>query len=158
MNTGNGIFLPNRDTSSTADFSFHPLPSEIRTARNENSTTSNIPPEQYHYLLTQIDGLNARIKTLEKSAQTTSCFAKQSVILQRICIIVIFVLPFIVAAAAAGIVWLFSTDESLINFAKGYLGVLGFSGLLDFGFLVFFEKNRTAQLKDLDQRIEKLEK
>lgn len=158
MNTGNGLYLPNSDASSTADFNFHPFPPDIKTARRENSTASEIPPDQYHYLISLIDGLNLKVSELEKSAQTTNCFSKQAVLLQRICIIVIFLLPIIVVAAASGVVWWLSTDETLVNCAKWYLGILGLAGVIDLVAIFLTEKFRSARIEDLERRVGNLEK
>lgn len=150
--------MPNRNRSSTAGFEFHSFSSDVKTAKSENSTASDLPLEQYHYLISRFDELDKRVKDLEVSSQEVNCFTKQSILLQRICIAVIFVLPFIVLTAASCVVWYFSTDETLVTCAKWYLGILGFSGLIDLAFIFFTAKYRDARIEDLERRVSTLEK
>lgn len=154
----NGIFLPNRNSSSSTAFEYHRFPSEVRTTQKENSSAIGSPFEQYHYLISKFDELDNRVKRVEKTSKKIDYFTKHSIILQKICIVVIFVLPFIVTAAAAGIVWSFSTDQVLITCAKWYLGILGLSGMLDLVIIFLTERFRNAQISDLERRIERLEK
>lgn len=158
MRMNNGLFLPNRNSSSTAGYEFHSFSTEVKTARNENSTASDLPLEQYHYLISKFDELDKRVQILEKSSQKVDCFAKQSILLQRICIIVIFILPLIVSAAAACVVWIFSVDETLVTCAKWYLGILGFSGIVDLFAIFSTEKFWSAKIEDLERRMCNLEK
>lgn len=158
MSTNSGLFLPNRNSSSTVGYEFRPFSPDIKTSRGENSTASDLPLEQYHYLLSKFDELDKRVKSLEKSSQKVDCFAEQSILLQRICIIVIFILPLVVSAAAAGVVWIFSTDETLVTCAKWYLGILGFSGLVDLVAVFLTEKFKSARIEDLERRVGNLEK
>lgn len=158
MNDNSGIYLPSKDSSSSLGFEFHTFPSEITTSVKSNSTASNIPQEQYHYLITQFDLLNTSVRKLESSSSKTDCFMKQSVLLQRVCLVVIILLPFIVAASAACTVWWLSTDENLVSYAKGYLCILGISGVVDLIFVFATEKIRTSRLNEIEKRISKLEK
>lgn len=150
--------MPNRNSSSTVGYEFRPLSSEVKTARNENSTASDLPLEQYHYLISKFDELDKRVQNLEKSARKVDCFAKQSILLQRICIVVILILPLIVSAAAAGVIWIFSVDETLVTYAKRYLGILGLSGVIDLIVIFLMEKFRSARIEDLERRMCNLEK
>lgn len=153
-----GLFLPNRISSSSTGFEYRQFSSEIKTTQSENSSASNSPFEQYHYLISKFDELDNRVKKVEKVSNRVDCFTKQSIILQKICIIVICILPLIVSAAAAGIVWCFSTDQALITCAKWYLGILGFSGIIDLVVIFVTERFRSARISDLERRVDRLEK
>lgn len=153
----NGLFLPNRNSSSSTGFEYCQFPSEIKTTQNENSSASGSPFEQYHYLKSLFDELDNRVKKVEETSKKVDCFTKQSIILQKICIIVIFILPLVVTAAAAGIVWYFSTDQTLITCAKWYLGILGFSGIIDLFTIFVTEKFRDTRISDLERRMDRLE-
>lgn len=153
----NGIFLPSQNSSSSASFEYRQFPPEIKTTQSENSSSSSSPFEQYHYLRSRFDKLDNRVKQVEETSKKIDCFTKQSIILQKICIVVIFILPLIVTAAAAGIVWYFSTDQTLITCAKWYLGVLGFSGIIDLITIFITEKFKDARISDLERRMDRLE-
>ena len=154
----NGLFLPDKSSSSSTGFEYRQFSPEVKTTQNENSSASNSPFEQYHYLMSRYDELDDRVKKLEETSKKVDCFTKQSIILQKICMFVIFSLPFIVTAAAAGIVWCFSTDQALITCAKWYLGILGLSGVIDLITIFLTKKFKDAQISDLERRVDRLEK
>lgn len=158
MNLGQGMYLPKVDSSSTGEYRFHQIPTEFKTSNSSNSTFSNSPLEQYHYLLTRYDELEKRVSELEQNAQKTNCFLEQSIILQRVCLIIIFLFPLIASGIAAVAVFFLSTNPELVLYAKWYLGILGLSGVVDLIYIFVSSKVVKDDLAILEKRIGEVEK
>ena len=61
-----GIYLPNNKSSSTPDFHFHQLSANLQENNRNNSTVSELPPEYYSYLITEIQSLKASVGDLKR--------------------------------------------------------------------------------------------
>lgn len=156
MNTG--LFLPNNGSSSTPGFQYYPLSSNVQENSRNNSTASEVSPEYYNFLLTQIQNLQSSVHSLQQSSDTSKTFFKESVLLQRVCLIIIILLPLVLAAVASVVALVFSTEAALKEYAKICLGVLGVSGLVDLIFIFATHRIDAKRLEQLERMVDKLEK
>ena len=155
MNTG--IYLPNNKSSSTPNFQFHPLPSNVHENNRNNSTVSGLSPEFYSYVIDEIQGVKTSVGDLKKSSDTSKNFFKESVILQRVCLAIIILFPLVLASIAGIIVWLVSSEPSLVSYAKWSLGILGTSSIVDLIFVFATYKIADKRIEHIERRLDKLD-
>ena len=152
-----GIFLPNNGSSSTPGFQYHQLPTNVQENNRNNSTTSGLPPEYYNYLINEIQDLKSSVRDLKQSSDTSKTFFKESVLLQRVCLSIIILLPLVLAAITAVVVWVFSTETALVEHAKWCLRILGFSGIVDLIFIFATHRIDVKRIEQLERRVDKLD-
>lgn len=154
----NGIYLPRSDASSTARYEFHPFQVNVQGQNSENSTANVFPPEYYQLLTQQISSLQQEVVYLKKSEEISRTFFKQSVLLQRVCLVIIVLLPIILAGLVATITYVFCSNEQIILYAKWFLGILGIGGVIDL--IVIFSTYSIDQkrFEHIERRLDYLEK
>jgi len=154
----NGIYLPKNDASSTSGYEFRPFSANVQGQNNENSTSKIFPPEYYQLLTRQISSLQQEVETLKESAKTSQTFFKQSVLLQRVCLVIIIILPIILAGIVATIAYIFSSNEQMLSYAKWILGILGVGSIVDL--IVIFATHSIDQkrFEHIERRLDHLEK
>lgn len=154
----NGMYLPKNDASSTAIYEFHPFSANVQGQNSENSTAKIFPPEYYQLLTQQIYSLQQEVTSLKESAETSQTFFKQSVLLQRVCLVIIVLLPIIGAGLVATIAYVFCSNEQMILYAKWILGILGVGGIVDL--IVIFATHSIDQkrFEHIERRLDHLEK
>lgn len=157
-NLNNGMYLPKNDASSTTGYEFHPFSANVQGQNNENSISKIFPPEYYQFLTQQISSLQQEVATLKESEKTSQTFFKQSVLLQRVCLVIIIILPIILAGIVATIAYIFCSNEQMLSYAKWILGILGVGGIVDF--IVIFATHSIDQkrFEHIERRLDHLEK
>lgn len=153
----NGLYLPTNETSSTSGFQYHRLPTNVQESNRNNSTASELPPEYYSYLTNEIQNLKSSINDLQRDSDTSKTFFKESVLLQRVCLVIIVLFPLLLAAITAVVVWRFSTEPTLVNYAKWCLGILGLSGVIDLIFIFATHKIDVARIEQIERRLDKFD-
>lgn len=154
----NGMYLPKNDASSTAGYEFHPFSANVQGQNNENSTAKIFPPEYYQLLTQQIYSLQQEVASLKKSAETSQTFFKQSVLLQRVCLVIIVLLPIILAGLVATIAYVFCSNEQMILYAKWILGILGFGSIVDLFVIFATHSIDQKRFEHIERRLDHLEK
>lgn len=152
-----GIYLPNNKSSSTPDFHFHQLSANLQENNRNNSTVSELPPEYYSYLITEIQSLKASVGDLKKVSDSSKIFFNESVLLQRVCLTIIILLPLVLTAIAGVIVLTFSSEPSLVAYAKWGLGILGLSSAVDLFFIFATHKITKERIEQIERRLDKLD-
>lgn len=154
----NGMYLPKNDASSTAGYEFHPFSANVQGQNNENSTAKIFPPEYYQLLTQQIYSLQQEVASLKKSAETSQTFFKQSVLLQRVCLVIIVLLPIILAGLVASIAYVFCSNEQMILYAKWILGIFGFGAIVDLFVIFVTHSIDQKRFEHIERRLDHLEK
>ena len=152
-----GLYLPTNETSSTPGFQYHQLPTNVQESSRNNSTASGLSPEYYNYLINEIQSLKSSVNDLQRSSDASKTFFEASVLLQRVCLVIIILFPLILAAITAVVVWRFSTEPTLVNYAKWCLGILGLSSIVDLVFIFATHKIDVARIEQIERRLDKLD-
>ena len=151
-----GLFLPNNGSSSTPGFQYHQFSTNIQENNRNNSTSPEIHPEYYSYLIGEIRDLKAEVSDLKHASEKSKTFFKESVFLQRVCLAVIVLIPLILAAITAVVVWVFSTESVLVGYAKWCLGILGVSGIVDLIFIFATHRIDVQRIEQIERRLDNL--
>ena len=154
----NGMYLPKNSASSTTGYEFHSFSANVQGQNNENYTSKVFPPEYYQLLTQQISSLQQEVTTLKESTKASQTFFNQSVLLQRVCLVIITILPIILSLIVATITYVFCLNEQMLSYAKWILGILGIGGIVDL--IVIFATHSIDQkrFEHIERRLDHLEK
>lgn len=78
--------------------------------------------------------------------------------LQRVCLVIIVLLPIILAGLVATIAYVFCSNEQMILYAKWILGILGFGGIVDLFVIFATHSIDQKRFEHIERRLDHLEK
>lgn len=117
-----------------------------------------IPPEYYAFLVQKIELLQKDVTNLKETSKVSSNFFKQSVLLQRVCMVIIILLPITLTAVVATIAYVYCSDEQMISFAKWVLGILSMGSLIDLFVIFATHSIDQKRIEQIERRIDQLSK
>lgn len=156
--SGYGVYLPTNDASSTSGYKYHSFPANVQGQNSENYTSKMIPPEYYAFLVQKIELLQKDVTNLKEASKVSSNFFKQSVLLQRVCMVIIILLPITLTAVVATIAYVYCSDEQMISFAKWVLGILSMGSLIDLFVIFATHSIDQKRIEQIERRIDQLSK
>ena len=153
-----GMYLPKDVASSTTGFEYRTFSSNVQGQSNENSTSNVLPPEYYNNHTLQISSLQQDVAKLQKLAEVSQAFFKQSVLLQRVCLAIIILLPIVLALVVAMITRFFCSNEEMLLFAKWILRIICGVGIVDLFVILGKNSIDKERFEHIERRLDSLEK